>query len=333
VHLAVIAAWGIAGGLAAWRLFRWEPRRRSVPVGRVHVRRGRSRPGRRSAVSLVLGQVSYADRTMWRDVGAWFFALVFPALLLVLLGAIWRDAVFEGVPYPQALVPGVAAYGVAVTAFINLPEATATARDRGVLLRLRGTPLPAWAYLAGRFGSALWLGVLTVALVFAAGVLLFDVGIALPGVPALVLVLVLGTGCLLALGMALAAVLHTAKTFAVVSLAVLLPLSFLSGLFPFGVPEPAAVRAVASVFPLQHFGDALDEALRATTWTPVAWPHLAVLLAWGLTGAAVATRLLARTRRARAAHPGGDSAPAGRDDDQGLRRTAADQPLTPGGTR
>jgi hypothetical protein len=32
-------------------------------------------------------------------------------------------------------------------------------------------------------------------------------------------------------------------------------------------PEPDAVRAVVSVLPLQGFGDALDEALRAGSWT------------------------------------------------------------------
>jgi ABC-type multidrug transport system permease subunit len=323
-HLAVLLAWGVAGAVLARLAFRWEPRRSGGPRRRATARRGDAR--RHSAVTLVLDQVSYANRTLWRDVGAWFFAIVFPVLLFVLLASIWREGEFLGVPYPQALAPGLVAYGVAVSAFVNLPEATATARDRGILRRLSGTPLPAWAYLIGRVGSGLWMGLLTTVLVLAAGVLWFDVRIEPRGVPALLAVLVIGTGCLLAVGTALAALLGSARVFAVVSLAVLLPLSFLSGLFPFGVPEPDAVRAVASVFPLQHFGDALDEALRAGSWTPVGWQHLAVLLAWGLAGAWLSARLFgpagrsapphgARPGRDRTAAPGQEAAdrlPAGR---------------------
>ncbi|WP_214401408.1 ABC transporter permease [Pseudonocardia lacus] len=300
VHLVVVAAWGLMGALVALRAFRWEPHRGSR---RAHAAWGAAAPRRRSALTLILGQLSYADRTQWRDPGAWFFAVVFPGLLFVVLGAVWGGAVFDGIPYPQALAPGLVAYGVAVTAFVNLPEATAVARDRGVLRRLRGTPLPAWAYLAGRGMSALGMGAITAALVLAAGVAMFDVRIAPRGVPALLLVLVLGTACLLALGTALAAAIRTGKAFSVVSLALLLPMSFLSGLFPFGAPEPAVVRAVASVFPLQHLGDALDEALRAGSWAPVAWHHLAVLLVWGLVGAAVAARLLRPGRSWRAVEP------------------------------
>jgi ABC-type multidrug transport system permease subunit len=197
----------------------------------------------------------------------------------------------------------VIAYGAAVTAFVNLPTATLDAGDRGVLQRLRGTPLPPWAYLAGRLGSALWMGALTTALVLVVGIAVLGLQVALIGLPALLLVLALGTASLLATGMALAALLRTAKAYTAVALGVLLPLSFLSGLFPFGVPQPDAVRAIAGLFPLQHFGDALDQALRATTWAPVSWWHLAVLLAWGLLAALPATRLLAPGQRIRRAGP------------------------------
>jgi ABC-2 type transport system permease protein len=286
-HLGVLAAWAVAGVLAAWRLSSWEPRH---SAGRVRSRRRGAGHGRRSAAGLVAAQVAYADRTLWRDVAAWFFALAFPLLLLVLLGSIWRDTVFDGVPYPHALVPGVVAYGAAVTAFVNLPEATAVARDRGVLRRLRGTPLPMWAYLAGRLGSALWMALLTLGLVLGVAVPVFGLRVPPAGVPMLLVTLLVGTASLGALGLGLAAVLKDAKTFGVVALAVLLPLSFLSGLFPFGAAEPGFVRAVASVFPLQHLGDAIDEALRATGWFPVAWHHLVVLLGWGVLGALAATR-------------------------------------------
>jgi hypothetical protein len=56
-----------------------------------------------------------------------------------------------------------------MTAFINGPETVALQRDRGVLKRLRGTPLPAWAYLTGRLISVVWFSALAVLAVLPAG--------------------------------------------------------------------------------------------------------------------------------------------------------------------
>lgn len=304
-HLAVLAAWGAAGALVAVLTFRWEPHRERVPRRRARPS-PTAQPRRRTALRLVLGQISYANRTQWRDAAAWFFAIAFPALLFVLLGALISDLADEP-GYPLALAPGVIAYGAAVTAFVNLPTATLEARERGVLQRLRGTPLPPWAYLAGRIGSALWMGALTGALVLLVGIAVFGLRVSLVGLPALLGVFVLGTAVLLLVGMAFATVLRTAKAFTAVSLAVLLALSFLSGLFPFGVDAPEPVRVFAGVFPLQHFRDALAEAVNATSWAPVSWWHLAVLLAWGIVAALPATRLLAPSAR----RPGPKKEPGG----------------------
>ncbi|HXV92744.1 MAG TPA: ABC transporter permease [Pseudonocardia sp.] len=295
-HLAVMAAWGVAGVVVAARFFTWAPRREAAR--RPARTRPRTRPhpgvtrGRRSTAGLVTGQVGHAVRTEWRDVGSVFFAVAFPVLLLVLIGSIWRGALIGGLPLPQVLAPGMAVYGAAITAFANMPETTATARDRGVLKRLSGTPLPMWAYVTGRVGAALSTALVTLVLVVAVGVPLFGIEVSPRGLPALALTFVLGTACLAALGLALVALTPNAKTVSVAGLGILLPLAILSGLFPLGPEEPPVVRAIASVFPLQHFGDALDEALRATTWFPVAWHHLAVMLAWGVAGALVAARFL-----------------------------------------
>ena len=58
-----------------------------------------------------------------------------------------------GIPYDDFFVPGILAYGVIATTFINLAISTAILRDEGVLKRMQGTPLPRWAYVAARIGS------------------------------------------------------------------------------------------------------------------------------------------------------------------------------------
>ena len=58
-----------------------------------------------------------------------------------------------GIPYDDFFVPGILAYGVIATTFVNLAISTAILRDEGVLKRMQGTPLPRWAYVAARIGS------------------------------------------------------------------------------------------------------------------------------------------------------------------------------------
>lgn len=100
----------------------------------------------------------------------------------------------------------MAVYGIAVTAFINLPEAVATARDRLVLKRLRGTPLALWQYLAGSTGAAILIGLATAGLVFGAAIAFFEVQVDVGGlVPALGVAL-LGTLTFAACGYALVAI-------------------------------------------------------------------------------------------------------------------------------
>jgi ABC-type multidrug transport system permease subunit len=60
-------------------------------------------------------------------------------------------------------------WGAGTAVFMNLPEALARARDRGVLKRLRGTPLPARHYLAGSTVAVLGLTLLVAALVLSVG--------------------------------------------------------------------------------------------------------------------------------------------------------------------
>lgn len=168
-RLTVMALWGAAGLLVAARFFRWEPRPAwSADVRRTgHVRRAAAP---RSTLRLVIGQVRYADAVLWRDPGAWFFGLVFPALLLVLLPTTVGDDVrISGVSMAQHLAAGMPVYAIAVVAYVVQASAVAKARDRGVLKRLGGTPLPAWANVAGRVGSTLWLSPAATVLMLALG--------------------------------------------------------------------------------------------------------------------------------------------------------------------
>ena len=65
--------------------------------------------------------------------------------------------------------------GVLATTFTALAYNLTLLRDEGVLKRIRGTPMPAGAYLAGFIGSATLNAILQVTLVVTIGNLLYGV--------------------------------------------------------------------------------------------------------------------------------------------------------------
>ncbi|MBM4407164.1 MAG: ABC transporter permease [Chloroflexi bacterium] len=198
--LAFIAAWGVAGLLAAV----WGMRRETGTVASGARRPARTAAGnardaaqlaRPGLATLVVDQAGWATRGALRDFGSVFFAVALPVGLYALMATMYGQTDFrpQGRPFSFFFACGMAVYGVAVTAFINLPEAVATARDRLVLKRLRGTPLALWQYLAGRTAAAILIGLATAALVFAAAIALFAVKVDAGGVLLALGVALLGT--------------------------------------------------------------------------------------------------------------------------------------------
>ncbi|MFC6238080.1 ABC transporter permease [Longivirga aurantiaca] len=310
-HLAVMLAWGTAGALVALRFFTWEPhpsrehrsRRGAISTGAVPTR---SAPapvpvpvtlgpatdvGAPSWWRLAWGQTRFTAVKLLRDPLAVFFAIVFPVLLLVFFSAVYgREATWGGLPLPQYLAPALAVYGVAVMAYVSLPSTLADDRSRLVLKRLRGTPLPSSAYLAGRIGAAALLGAATVVAVFAVGAVLFGVRVGPAAVVVTAFAFAAVIACLTALGLLLASLIESPESVTAVALVTLLPLSMVSDIFVNSPGLPTVMSAIGWTFPLRHMA-ALTVAASSgqglgTAW----WGHLGVIALWGLAAAAVAWR-------------------------------------------
>ncbi len=88
-------------------------------------------------------------RMFWRNPSAAFFGVVLPLGLLAIFGAVFagRDEDLD------VIVPGIAGMSVMSATFTSLAYNLTTLRERGILKRLRGTPLPTSAYLAGLAGQ------------------------------------------------------------------------------------------------------------------------------------------------------------------------------------
>jgi ABC-2 type transport system permease protein len=293
--LAALAAW-TAGAVvvAAWGLRR-TPTWKAPSAGVAAAATGRelraettSRP---SAGRLLLDQTRWATSQARRDFGWVFFAIAMPVGLYALMAMQLTDVDFRprGMTFAVYFAVGMAAYGASITAFVNMPETIATARDRGLLKRLRGTPLAPWQYLAGRTTSVLWIALLTAVLVFAAGVLFFGVEISPEDLPLGIVVLLFGTLTLAACGYAMAALAPSGRALAVMSLAILLPLSFISDVFPFGGTMPDWLTTLGAIFPLVHFVHALAGSLDPAE-ASVDLADVAVLAAWLVGATLVAVR-------------------------------------------
>lgn len=308
--LAVMALWGIAAGLVARRSFRWDPApghlggsrggraaRGSAPsesaapatnAHPAHLTTTTSRPG----IPILVGQQArYAAVQVQRDPMAMFFAIAFPVVLVVIFSIVYGDqAQWGGLALPQYLAAAFAVYGVATTAFVNLPGSIADQRAQHVLKRLRGTPLPPWAYLAGRVLAALGLGVITVVLIFVVAVTFFAVTLPPSTWAATVLVFVLAIVCFASCGLALVALVDGPQAVIAVALCVLLPLSFISDIFISTPTLPTVLNAIGWAFPLRHGVHAAVTASSGAALDPAFWTDLGALLLWTGIGLALAWR-------------------------------------------
>jgi ABC-2 type transport system permease protein len=239
-------------------------------------------------VSLLLHQLRFEQLTFWRSREAAVFIFVFPLLLYALLGSVY-DGEIEGQPAQDVLLAGLFGYGAANTAFAGLAIILVTRRESGILKRVRATPLPAATYLAAVLVSTLLVFALQSAGLVALGTLAFD---ASPPENALGFAgaIVLGAVAFAGLGVGAAALIRSAEGVSAVVNVVVLPMAFLSGSFGPTDEYPAALQAIADVLPLTYFldvtygvyleGDSLFADPKA----------LAIVLAWGAAGLAVALR-------------------------------------------
>jgi len=243
---------------------------------------------------LVAHQLRYELVKFWRDPQAVFFTVALPVVFLVIFAAVFGNETLDnrsGLKVSTYYVPGIIALGVMAAAFVGLAIGLVEQRERGILKRLRATPLPPGAFIASRAAIAVLLTALIAVVLTLIGWVLYGVTIPTDRAPGLLLTLAVGTAAFCCLGFALSGVIRSANAAPAVANGVTLPLQMISGIF-FPVDQiPDAVLVVAKVFPVYHLAqgllDGFDPNGPAGGIDPVA---LAVLAAWGALGAVVAVR-------------------------------------------
>jgi len=248
-----------------------------------------------NGVALALRQASYENRAFWRNPAAAFFTVILPLLFLVLFNAIFGDDQIdvEGgrADISVFYVPGIAALSVISACYTNIGMMVSISRDLGVLKRVRGTPLPAWTFIAGRVLQSMSVAIILVAIVTVAGALLY--GVDMPGetMPVFILTVLVGGAAFCALGLALTAVIPNSDAAPAVANGTILPLLFISDVFiPLRDP-PRWLDILGDIFPVKHFSEAIQTSFNPyTEGAGFEWVDLAVVALWGVIGAVVALR-------------------------------------------
>jgi ABC-2 type transport system permease protein len=247
---------------------------------------------------LVAWQVRYELRGFFRNRVRSTFTFIFPLMFLVIFGSLYARSHIRslgGIRYDDYFVPGILAYAVLSTTYVNMAIGTAILRDRGVLKRMQGTPLPNWAYTAGRVGATVVIVALMTAITLAVGDLAYGVRIPTGQLPAIAVTLVLGGAAFMMLGIGLVRLIPNAETApAIVNLTVL-PLAFISGVWFVTTGMPPWLLDIAKAFPLRPLADALQHAFDPRTdGSGFKVGDLLSLALWAAVGAMVMIRFLRR---------------------------------------
>ncbi|MDW7656221.1 MAG: ABC transporter permease [Bacillota bacterium] len=219
-----------------------------------------------------------------------FFTLVFPLMMLFLFGSIYGNEpsqYFNGLGTIDISIPAYTAMIIATGGLMSITITMSAYREKGVLRRLRTTPVSPISILAAQVIVVFAMTLLGMFLLVIAGKLVYHVkfeGNALSVLGGFVL------SCLsfFGLGFILAGVMPNARTAQIVGMVCLYPMLFLSGA---GFPRellPDSIKKVSAFLPLTY----VVNLLRGL-WIGEAWrTHLldaGVLLGMLIVGVIIST--------------------------------------------
>lgn len=255
-------------------------------------------PSLKRDLGLIAWQIRYEQRAYWRNRGRGIFTFVFPLMFLVIFASLNKGAHISslgGIPYDDFFVPGILAYGVIATTFVNMAISTAILRDQGVLKRMQGTPLPPWAYVLARIGSTVVIVLSMTVLTLALGVIAYGVHFRASTLPGLILTLVLGTAAFTALGIGITRFIPNAEAAPVVVNLVILPLTFISSIWFPTAGMPKALVDIAKIFPIRALADGLEYAFNPhTVGAGINGQDIQMLAIWTAVGIFLMLRFLRR---------------------------------------
>jgi ABC-2 type transport system permease protein len=238
-----------------------------------------------SSPGIAARQVEFEQKSFWRNPASAFFAFLFPIIFLVVFATLFKGQTVQvgalKTSYNDYYIPALVAFGVMGACFTNIAVTLSVRRDNGILKRLRGTPLPPWAFIAGVVGSSIIVSIVLALLTTGFGILVYGVHVP-QHIGAAAASIAVGALAFCALGMAMTIVIPNSEAAPAIVNGVFLPIVFISGTF-FPVPSTSVLAQIAEWFPVRHFIDAMfmafDPAHQSTNGFNAT--DLLIMAAWG----------------------------------------------------
>ena len=208
------------------------------------------------------------------------FTLLFPVILLLIFGSVFKDSIAPGVTFSQYFVAGMIASGLVNTGFQALAITIPMERDFGTLKRLRGTPMPASSYFIGKAILIFVSTLVQILMLLGIGVLFFK--LEMPTDPnkwfTFTWLIILGSACSTVLGIAFSIVPKSGRGASAVVSPLVIILQFFSGVFFIFSQLPSWMQQVAAIFPLKW----LTQGMRSV-FLPDSFAKQEVAQNWELT--------------------------------------------------
>ncbi|MFD7431251.1 ABC transporter permease [Streptomyces sp. NPDC059818] len=229
-------------------------------------------------------------RLFLREPGSLFWILVFPTVLMTILGLIpsfrEHDDGLGGRRVIDLYVPVAVLLAMIMAGLQAMPPVLTGYRERGILRRMSTTPVRPAALLGAQIVLHGVAALGSTLLVTAVGRIAF--GVRLPGQPfGYLLALLLAVACVLALGALVCAVSRTTRISAALGSVVFFAMMFTAGVWVPVQAMPDTLRRIVQATPFGAASQALD---RAASGDWPSWTYLGAVALWTVLAAGVAIR-------------------------------------------
>lgn len=245
-----------------------------------------------SNLTLIAHQFRFDQKAFWRNPASVFFTVVLPLIFLIIFGTVFGNDTVKnhgGMKMSSYYVAGIMALTLVSATFVNLAMSLTILRERGVLKRLRGTPLPVWIFVFSRILVSVVITLLLAVVILLAGIVLYGVDVPTHTLPGLIVTLIFGAVAFCSLGIAFSALIPSEDASPAITNAVVLPLYFISGVFFDVEDSPRWLTDLAGIFPVRHVALSALAAFDPTTeGSALRTNDLAVIVIWGVIGVILA---------------------------------------------
>ncbi|HEY3375514.1 MAG TPA: ABC transporter permease [Candidatus Aquicultor sp.] len=177
-----------------------------------------------------------------------------------LIAVISKSVQSDQLNYIDFLLPGVLAMSLMNSGLYGIATATVSRREKGVLRRIKLTPMPLREFIGAGIINQLIVSILQSALLIAVGYFVF--GVHLTGsLISLAVVVTVGSLCFITIGFVIASFAKTADSASTLGNIIGMPMMFLGGVF-FPVDNaPAWIQPLIKVIPLTYLANSLRDVM------------------------------------------------------------------------